>query len=327
MKDEDAFSIVHLKSVGLERWFEVGEKPKDLPAAVAKLRKLMTPDPARTPFRLVALDGKNRVRSKLGGYITVNGRFTFWDVYHREGEKPSTRRTLPRSLIEACMELARNTPGVDFLETKPAYDSPDRSIFVSSLRALGFREIGRSHVYTRNLVHVPPPMPPPLGGLERLNANEFQLDVLGRLLEASQAKTLDRVQQDDSLFRRYPLDELRSSDRSLWSVAAIRGRPVGLIICGGTGQSDSPPGEVVILELAVLPEFRQRKIGAWLVGEMLSILKDLEATQVYAMIDDENIASRRLHINAGFKRNPGSFWTWRYHMAASRRRSPDSPEE
>jgi ribosomal protein S18 acetylase RimI-like enzyme len=325
MKDEDAFSIVHLKSVGLERWFEVGRKPKDLTAAVAKLRELITPDPARMPFRLVALDGKNRVRAKLGGYITVNGRFTFWTVYHRKGEKPATRRTLTRSLIEACMEFAGSTPGVDFLETKPAYDTPDRITFVSSLLALGFRETARSHLYTRNLVHVRPPMPPPLGGLERLNADEFQLDVLGRLLEASQAKTLDRIQQDDSLFGRDPLDELRSSDRSLWSVAVIRGRPVGLIICGGTEQSDSPLGEVFILEVAVLPEFRQSKIGTWLVGEMLSILKDLEATEVQALIDDKNIPSQRLHINAGFKRNPGSFWTWRHHMATSPEEQEDAP--
>jgi ribosomal protein S18 acetylase RimI-like enzyme len=320
--DESELTVANLNSVGLERWFEVGRKPNDLPTAVAKLREQLSPDASKSPFRIVALDGKNRIRAKVGGYITRNGRITFWAVYHRNREGPATRRKLTRLLIDSCMDLAKSTPHVKFLETKPAYDTPDRRIFVSSLRERGFREIAVSHLYKRNLAHLRPPFPPPLPGLERLSSDELDPDVLGRLLVASQADTLDRIQRDDLSSGRERLEELRAStapisNRSLWSVAAVLGRPIGLILCAASGPSESPLREATIVELGILPEFRGRKIGTWLVDEILSILKALKTIEVQALIDDENIPSRRLHINAGFKRSAGSFCTWRHHIVNS----------
>jgi ribosomal protein S18 acetylase RimI-like enzyme len=313
---DDTFTVQDLTAVGLTRWFEAGPAPMDKEGALTRLQQLMTPDNVKWPFRSVALDSNGHVRAKVGGYITTSGCLTFWAVYHSEGEESSTRRELTRLLIRSCIERARKTPGVRFVETKPAYDTPDQEIFLSELRRAGLHEVATSHLYVCDLENIRDRGCSPLPDLELWPSCLIAPGCLARLFAASQIGTLDRAQQTSPTSSEEVLLELRqwagaTVNTSLWSVALLKGNPVGFALCGVSGPSNAPPEGATLVELGVIPEARRKGIGTWLVREILWSIKSRGIRTVEALIDDENIPSQRLHERIGFIREPNAYWTWR----------------
>jgi ribosomal protein S18 acetylase RimI-like enzyme len=316
MRKSDPFDVKDLNSVGLTKWFDVGPQPPDLNAAVRQLSDLMAPDEMKRPFRTVAIDGNDSVRAKLGGYITSFGRLTFWAARYRDGEDPSTRRELARLLIESCIARARETPNVRFLETKPAYDTPDLDIFLSEINAAGLHEVAVSHLYTLKLCSVRELRISPLPGLECRESVEIAAPRFERLFADCQIGTLDRAQRDSPLSAQETIQELRSWAGSaamgpLWSVAMLARQPVGFALSGVSGPRNGPPEEATIAELGILPDARRKGIGSWLVREILWYMREAGVVTARVLIDNENIPSQRLHERIGFTREFGEYRTWR----------------
>lgn len=98
---------------------------------------------------MVLLAAEGRVRARIGGYVTKGGRLTFWAARHAPDADATARRQASRRLVESCVARARATPGVRYLETKPAHDTPDPESFLAALRAEGFKEVAAAHLYVR----------------------------------------------------------------------------------------------------------------------------------------------------------------------------------
>src|SRR5258706_9948105 len=124
-----AITVASLAEAPPERWYEVGAA-HPTPAALA------AEDPR---LRLVALrDGE--VLARLRVRHAVPHKLTFGAPTYREPLDDPVRVACARSLVERCVAMARGTPGVSLVETRPADDVPHLAPWLSVLSAQGFTE-------------------------------------------------------------------------------------------------------------------------------------------------------------------------------------------
>lgn len=320
------WAVRDLTEVGLDRWFEIDRTPPG-PTEIARLRALMTPDETVRPFRSVLLDAEGRVRARIGGYLAKNGRLTFWAPRHAAGSDVSARRCAAHRLVEHCVTQAQGIPCARYLETKPAHDTPDLEAFLGALRDEGFEEVAAAHLHVLDLDASAPETASDASGHGPSSAPELRIipahtlppNALDRLFDACQEGTLDRAQVDSPASAQETLEELRrfagaAADTELWSVAYIDDEPVGFALCGASGDLESAPEDVALIELGVISEHRRAHIGLRLVSAMLEALRHRGATTVEALVDDQNLPSLCLHRSLGFMRQPGVYLTWRRRL-------------
>lgn len=320
-RKQTSWNVQDLTEVGLNRWFEIGFTSAG-EAEIVRLRELMKSDKVTRPFRSVLLDPNNQVCAKIGGYVTTNGRLTFWAVQHAPDADETSRLQASRQLVKSCVERAQVTSRVRYLETRPADDTVDLESFIMALRMESFDEIATAHFYTRPL-KAPPPLPELktelLCSLQFAPVRTVTPEEFNCLFEACQVDTLDRAQRDSLLSAQETLNELRNSagavaETELWSVALIDNKPVGFVLSQVSGDSDVAVKDAIIVELGVVPWRRRQRIGLHLTSSILQTLRMHGATSVGAVIDDENTPSIQLHETFGFMREPDSCWTWRRRL-------------
>jgi len=313
------FVVVSLLLTGVERWFEIGQRPSDIALAAQRLRAVLASIDPKDPFRLVLLDPDDRVRAKVGGYVTRSGRLRLWAVRHAPGENRTTRAQLTRLLVQACLERSRANPRVRFVECCPAFDTPDRANLEAAIHEAGLRLVASAHNYERTL---PLGRPPALPAGVTLATCASGSAALEQLFAEVNAFTLDRLEQDQALSTQETLLELReqaggSADSDLWQLALANGAPAGYVLCGFTPAVEGQPAEGEILEIGVIPSQRRRGLAQALLGAALTQLTARGAATATAMIDDVNLPSIRLHERLGFTREEGDYCTWRLHLRRS----------
>lgn len=307
----------------LKRWLEIGPYLKDRRRQINLLRNNLAFDGLKQPFRLMAMNAKDQLLAKLGGYTTSTGRLTFWPLIHfRTGLSLKERRQATRLLIEACIVRAKADRNIRYIETMLSLDTPARRSFQTLLGALGFKLISRAHVYTKKLKQEElPDLSRSLPDLRLTPAITMPVRRLEQLLKACQSGTLDPAQRDAHLTGHANLKELRhyagkTAASDFWSIACWGDKPVGFAFSGPVPDPEDKPGYAYLIELGVLPEFRARGIGSFLVRSMMGKLSRRGMTVLQSFLDDENVPSCKLHKHLGFIRKPGPHWTWRNHVRA-----------
>jgi hypothetical protein len=310
------FRVQSLQSVGLDRWFDVGPRPVDRDAALARLESRMTADEKRRPFRVVATDPEGCVRGRIAGFISSEGCLALWPVYHSENQSIASKRELTRLLVRHCVSVATEDHGVRYLEANTPHDTPGHAIFIGCLASDGFREICRRHVYTiiasQGLSATSPP-----SGVTRLPYEKLGRGQLAALLSAVHADTRDRLQQSH-IKNGHVFDELwrqvaSSGGRAYWTIATQGEMPVGHVCCNLSGFGGNPT-EGWVMEIGVVPQSRRSYVGDWLLRDAIRQMHEMGASSVSSLIDVENIPSQRLHTAVGFAETPLFNSVWRMNV-------------
>lgn len=311
------YHVRALPDVPFERWFDVGNTFQNVPQAVARLRATLEGDGLKLHFRLVALDGGQQVRAKVGGYVTSSGRLTFWAVYHRDGESEWTKSVLTGLLVDECVARARSTSSIRYVETQPAHDTPELPTFLDAIRSAGLLPVAASRCYEWDSGREPRLTPRlPLSDLRLVPCWQLAPEILARAFEKVRRRTDDRSERDSPLSPEQTLEELRSlagdtAETSLWSVGMLGDSPIGYVLCSLSEAHAGEPRKGMILEIGVVEEERQKGIGTWMAWQALQDLMDRGAKTVRSLVDDINTPSLRLHSALDFVPLPGTYWTWR----------------
>ncbi|MGH9001807.1 MAG: GNAT family N-acetyltransferase [Acidimicrobiia bacterium] len=69
-------------------------------------------------------------------------------------------------------------------------------------------------------------------------------------------------------------------------------------------------GWLWVMDIGVAPADRRLRRGHRLLTELLARAAARGAPGAHALIDDENLASQRLHRPCGFESTPGTYRTW-----------------
>ena len=141
----------HSKRSNVERWFEVGNRPIEVEAALARLKRRLLADNERQPYRCVAMGPGGLVRAKNGGFISSVGRLVFWPIEYSEHETLITKHELTLLLVKHCVLIAKLHPSVQIIRGQRVVRNSRTRHFSGLYR---FRrvpeEVSKKHVYTIN---------------------------------------------------------------------------------------------------------------------------------------------------------------------------------
>lgn len=286
--------------------------------AVATRRSVaVRPDGAPVPVVLTAEGdevGTGWVRLDPGG---AGGRptATMWAPRLRPGLDGPTRAAAFDAFAGWVVSTVAAASAAT-VETKPADDVAHLSEWLAALRRRGFAEVAVAHLLTRSLPVAAAPGPPypglavaPLDGLR--GADRLAVEALVATVHrasADRVDALDRLAGADVLAR-LAGDRVATPAPRLWLVATAGARPVGYVL--GSVDGD----DVWVMDVGVDPAERGRGIGHWLLTTMLAGAGP--ARRACALVDDENLPSRRLHAAAGFAEERGAYRTWRLGPAGA----------
>lgn len=211
--------------------------------------------------------------------------------------------------------------GAATVETKPADDVAALDAWLAALTRSGFTEVAVAHLMSRDL---------PLGHGRRPPAGGHVLVELGQLgperrlavealIGAVHRSSADRVDATDRRSGPQVLaglagNRVAAPAPQLWLTALAGGAVVGFVL--GSVDDD---GAVWVMDIGVEPRARRKGIGRSMLASMLDRARP--APRALALVDDVNLASRRLHRAVGFVEEPGAYRTWRRATAYSGRAS------
>lgn len=303
-------TICSLTKVGLERWFDIEPKPRDVEGAIRKLDSAMAFGQIDPDLRLVALKD-NIVVARLSARLDPSGRFYFW--------APTYCQTLPQSLwpevahsfLNHFQEYSATRQGLRFFETRPADDVPGLEEWLTVLGKNGFHEIACGRIYDHLILESQPDFRPS-SRLKLVPCNSVNEEVIRNLLWKCDRGTLDRV---DAQYREQydeHWSEIKSSRSVPWDpafsiVAFLNDEPAALLLAGRErGTNDS-----WILYVGVASGKRRQYIGAELLQAAVRSFGQSGIHRARALIDDLNVPSIQLHRSIGFRARPGRFMTYR----------------
>jgi ribosomal protein S18 acetylase RimI-like enzyme len=230
---------------------------------------------------------------------------------------PGLARSVRAAVMDAFARWAVDVAGrlwAATVETKPADDVAHLDDWLPALARAGFVEVAVARLMARDLpvdgAGGRDDRPPPgtvLAEVDGLGADERA--ALEALVGTVHRTSADRVDALDSRSGRDVLaglagNRVAAPAPGLWLAAFAGGRPAGYVL--GSVDDD---GAVWVVDVGVDPALRRNGVGRWLLTSMLG--RAGTARRACALVDDVNVASRRLHAAVGFAEEPGAWRTWR----------------
>lgn len=307
-------TIASLAEVDVARWFDVDDDLADRAKSIAGLQEAITRGQIDPALRWLALvDGK--VVARFAARRDPRKHLYFWQPKTRPNVSAEARRTITEGFLALADALAARDPGFVALETKPADDLPHIEEWLGALEGHGFRELACARIFDRAR-----PVAAPLASEHAalVPVEDFSDDTMAELIRQCDEGSSDRVDLD----RENPLDhwaEIRRTQIVPWrpslsAVATHDGAPVGVVL----GGVEVRTGDGWILYVGVTTAARRSGLGGALLGRALTRFDAEEVARVRALIDDQNVASIRLHAAHGFVRGGERFMTYRkLNVAAS----------
>lgn len=286
-------------------WFGVGPAPDDREDAIAAVAGLLGGGGVGVPLLVVARRG-DTVVGRIEAMLTFGERLDVCRPTVHEGLTARDRQVVAAALLDDVLAAASH-PAVRFVEVRVS-EGEGHAAWLAVATARGFHLAAAAHVYVRELGDrgVWPPAHPADLTWHDLAEDDASLV---RLFRSTHAGTSDRVLRDADETPEAQLDRIEhhpALDHGTIRRLACHssGANVGLLILGRERGPLGDPANGWILTIGTAPAARGRGIGAAMLRHAMEMTADAGATRLLARIDDENVASIRLHEAAGFVARP-----------------------
>lgn len=221
---------------------------------------------------------------------------------------PLRGRREEEAAVRVLAAAQAEAPRLDLAIVQALLD-PRQSTEEASLLSAGFRTIASLAYMERSVAGVDPALsaqavagPLPAGAsLEPYDDRPASRESLAQLLAETYEDTLDCPGLSGL---RSPQDVLAGHrrggrfDPSLWTILALRGRPVGALLLN---EAQHAAG-LDLVYLGLVPEARGRGFGRVLLARAISLAQARGDRSIMLAVDEENAPALRLYRAAGFRR-------------------------
>jgi ribosomal protein S18 acetylase RimI-like enzyme len=304
--------VIALDAATASRWAALPGLPPAQPEDPAALRAVLERGPL-APLLLLVGVRQGTPEARFAATLRPARHVTFEAPEFAAAVRARLRMRYGERFLRMLVDLAAEK-GVTYLETRRPLAAASRW-WAELLGRCGFRAAASARLFSRELVDRPGASPRREAIVNVTGVDERELVALMQIVRSD---SRDRGDDTRLISARDKLEVLRTVpgvvyDPRLWFVLPSSDGLDGYVFCA----TDRSGRVGWILELGVHPQKRNQGIGSAMVCHGLLALHERGCATAFALIDDHNIPSQRVHAGNGFAGTNRRYELHRYVMAGA----------